>query len=162
MMKFVGFTGCLLALAATTFAAPCQIKAKTLPKLVDFGAEACIPCKKLAPILKQLTQEYKGVLTVEFIDVWQKKNVPKAQAHKIKVIPTQIFFTPCGKELWRHEGFITKEAILAKWKELGYNLKPSVTITEKRAVQKEASAPVPTPAPTCGPRRSTSGRCCGK
>ena len=31
----------------------------------------CIPCKKMAPILDELKEEYEGRLDVEFIDVWR-------------------------------------------------------------------------------------------
>lgn len=93
-----------------------------LPKLLDLGAKKCIPCKKMAPILEELTTEYIGIMDVEFIDVWQKENAVKAQKYGIESIPTQIFFDADGKELWRHEGYISKEDILAKWKALGYDL----------------------------------------
>ncbi|MBN2281723.1 MAG: thioredoxin family protein [Candidatus Marinimicrobia bacterium] len=92
-----------------------------LPKLLDLGAHKCIPCKKMEPILAELTEEYKGVFEVEFIDVWQPENKAKAQQHKIQSIPTQIFFDETGTEIWRHVGFISKEDILAKWVELGYD-----------------------------------------
>ena len=90
-----------------------------LPRLLDLGAKKCIPCKMMAPILEELTKEYAGVMDVEFIDVWQKENAEKAQKYNIQSIPTQIMFDADGKELWRHEGFISKEDILKKWKELG-------------------------------------------
>ena len=92
-----------------------------LPKLVDLGADKCIPCKAMAPILKDLKAEYAGRMDVEFIDVW--KNPDAGKAYKIKLIPTQIFFDASGKERFRHEGFFGKEDILAKWKELGVDLK---------------------------------------
>ncbi len=92
-----------------------------LPKLLDLGAKKCIPCKKMAPILEKLEKDYAGIMEVEFIDVWQKENAEKAQKYNIQAIPTQIFFDADGKELWRHEGFISKEDILKKWKELGYD-----------------------------------------
>lgn len=95
--------------------------AEALPKLLDLGAKACIPCKMMAPILDELTTEYAGRFDVEFIDVWIKENAEKAKAYGIGSIPTQIFFGRDGKELWRHEGFIAKADILAKWKELGYD-----------------------------------------
>lgn len=95
-----------------------------LPKLVDLGASKCIPCKKMAPILEELKKEYAGVFDVEFIDVWQKENSKKAEDYKIESIPTQVFLDPKGKELRRHVGFFSKEEILAKWKELGYDFKP--------------------------------------
>jgi len=47
-----------------------------------------------------------------------------SKAYKIGLIPTQIFFDSAGKELFRHEGFFSKQDILAKWKELGVDLKP--------------------------------------
>jgi thiol-disulfide isomerase/thioredoxin len=96
---------------------------KKLPKLLDLGAKKCIPCKKMAPILEEMEKEFKGVLDVEFIDVWQPENKEKAKQHKIETIPTQIFFDADGKELWRHIGFISKKDMLDKWKELGYTFK---------------------------------------
>ncbi|MFC1766410.1 organomercurial lyase [Planctomycetota bacterium] len=95
-------------------------QAKELPKLLDLGATECIPCKKMAPILEELDKEMTGRLEVEFIDVW--KNPNEAPKYKVTTIPTQIFLDPQGKELWRHVGFISREDILGKWKELGYDL----------------------------------------
>jgi len=92
-----------------------------LPRLLDLGAGKCIPCKKMAPILAELKQEYRGVFDVEFIDVWE--NGAPALAYGIEMIPTQIFFDASGKELFRHEGFFAKEDILAKWKELGVDIR---------------------------------------
>jgi thioredoxin 1 len=91
---------------------------KGLPRLVDLGRGTCIPCKKMAPILDELTKEYKGRMQVEVIDLRYKPEA--ATEYKIQVIPTQIFYDPSGKELFRHRGFMSKEDILAKWKELGF------------------------------------------
>lgn len=95
-------------------------KAK-LPRLVDLGAGKCIPCKKMAPILEELKKEQAGKLDVEFIDV--RKDPEAGKPYKILMIPTQIFLDEKGKEVFRHEGFYGKEDILAKWKELGVELK---------------------------------------
>jgi thioredoxin 1 len=35
------------------------------------------------------------------------------------VIPTQIFFDSEGIEVWRHEGFLPREDIVAKLREMG-------------------------------------------
>jgi len=94
---------------------------KGLPKLLDLGAGKCIPCKMMAPILEEMKKEYAGALEVEFIDVW--KNPDAGKQYKIEVIPTQIFYDATGKELFRHIGFYAKADILAKWKELGVDLK---------------------------------------
>ena len=88
-----------------------------LPRLVDLGAGKCIPCKAMAPILEELGKSQAGRFRVEFIDVW--KNPDAAKPYKISLIPTQIFFSADGKELFRHEGFFGRDDILAKWRELG-------------------------------------------
>jgi len=93
-------------------------KTKPLPKMVDLGADKCRPCKMMAPILVELRKEYAGKVDVIFIDVW-KDPAPGKQAG-IRVIPTQIFYNADGKELFRHEGYFSKDEILAKWRELGF------------------------------------------
>ncbi len=93
---------------------------KSLPKLLDLGADKCVPCKMMFPVLDELKAEHVGKLDVEFIDVW--KNPTEARKYGVKIIPTQIFYDASGKELFRHEGFFSKEDILAKWKTFGIEL----------------------------------------
>ncbi len=99
---------------------PKPVAAKGVPRLVDLGAAKCIPCKLMAPILDKLKKDFASKLEVEFIDVWVKQNAPFARKYGIRVIPTQIFLDAAGKELWRHEGYISRYGILDKWRELGY------------------------------------------
>lgn len=96
------------------------VVAQGMPKLLDLGADKCVPCKMMEPILHELSETYAGTLQVEFIDVWKNQNA--GQVYGIRMIPTQIFFDADGQELFRHEGFISKEDILAKWSELGVKL----------------------------------------
>lgn len=93
---------------------------KALPRLVDLGADKCIPCKQMAPILEELRGQYAGVFEVVFIDVW--KNPSEADKYGIRIIPTQIFYDAYGRELFRHTGFYSKEQILSKWKQLGVDV----------------------------------------
>jgi thioredoxin 1 len=90
-----------------------------IPRLVDLGADKCIPCKAMAPILVELRAEYAGRMQVDFIDVW--KDPSAGDSYNIYAIPTQIFFGADGKELTRHEGFNSKADILATWKKFGYD-----------------------------------------
>lgn len=100
---------------------PAKPAAKQLPKLLDLGASKCVPCKMMAPILEELAKEYKGQLTVQFIDVW--KDEKAAGKYKIKSIPTQIFYDAKGKEFFRHAGFFSKEDILKTFEKQGIKLK---------------------------------------
>ncbi len=121
-----------------------------LPRLMDLGADKCIPCKAMAPILKELKMEYAGRLDVEFVDVW--KNPDAGRAHKLTLIPTQIFFDAFGRERFRHEGFYGKEDILVKWKELGVDLKGKAS----SGVVRETAV-----APDTRPRESVCFMCDG-
>ena len=94
---------------------------KKLPRLIDVGADKCIPCIAMAPILEELKKEYTGILDVEFVDVWKNPNA--GEKYRIRGIPTQIFYDASGKELGRHMGFISKEQILQSFKKLGVELK---------------------------------------
>jgi thioredoxin 1 len=96
---------------------------KPLPRLVDLGATKCIPCRMMAPILEELKKTYAGRMDVQFVDVWE--NPEAGKQYGIQVIPTQIFYDAAGKELFRHEGFLGREDILAKWKEFGLDLTPA-------------------------------------
>ena len=109
--------------AAEVEASPVAAEAATpaaLPRLVDLGSTTCIPCKKMAPILAELAVEQAGRLEVLVIDI--REDQEAAAKYGIRLIPTQVFFDAAGKEVWRHEGFIDKAAILARWAELGVTL----------------------------------------
>ena len=94
--------------------------AAPLPRLVDLGAGKCIPCKQMVPVLAALKTEYAGQLEVVFVDVWENREA--GRSYGIRLIPTQIFYDATGRELARHEGYWSKESILAKFKELGVSL----------------------------------------
>ncbi|MGN0910323.1 MAG: thioredoxin domain-containing protein [Thermoguttaceae bacterium] len=65
-----------------------------LPIIVDYGADTCIPCKKMAPVLEKFNAETYGKAFIKFANVWKyadiAKNVP------IQLIPTQIFVNADG------------------------------------------------------------------
>jgi thioredoxin 1 len=96
---------------------PKEIAQSPLPKLLDFGAGTCIPCKAMAPILKELTEEYKGRVVIKIIEVYQEREM--TQINRIQLIPTQIFFDSKNKEVFRHEGFMDKEAIKKIFDKMG-------------------------------------------
>jgi len=97
------------------------VLADNLPKLIDVGADKCIPCIKMAPLLEQLKVDFSGQLEVVFIDAWKHRD--EAANYGVRMIPTQIFFAENGSELFRHTGFYAREDILKKWQELGYSFK---------------------------------------
>jgi len=87
------------------------------PVLVDFGANSCVPCRELRPILKEVGKEHSGKASILVIDVYKYQNL--AQEYKVALIPTLVFFDSKGKEVFRHLGVLDKEKIVAKLKEIG-------------------------------------------
>jgi thioredoxin 1 len=98
-----------------------KVIVRGLPRLVDVGADKCIPCVMMAPILEELKKEYAGSLEVVFVDAWKKPE--EANNYRVRMIPTQIFYDASGKELYRHAGFMSKEDILGKLAELNIQVK---------------------------------------
>ena len=98
---------------------PPDVPVKGMVTMVDLGAKSCIPCKMMAPILEKLEKDYKDRAAILFLDVW--KDPEQAKRFGISVIPTQIFYDKQGKEVLRHTGFMSEEAIVAQLRKMGVN-----------------------------------------
>ena len=77
--------------------------------LKEFGSNRCIPCRKMKPLLVEITNEYKGVLKVEILEI--KDHLEEAKKYGITLIPTQVLLDPKGNVQWKHVGFIPKEDV---------------------------------------------------
>jgi thioredoxin 1 len=82
---------------------------------IELGADSCVPCKAMQPIMKEIAQEYPEKIQVVFYDVW--KDPQPARHYRIQLIPTQVFIDQNGEEIHRHVGFFSKDKILAMLKE---------------------------------------------
>jgi len=87
------------------------------PVLVDFGSNSCIPCRQLRPILHEIKKEQEGKLEVLVIDVYKNQNL--SSEYRIQLIPTLVFFDSKGKEMFRHQGFKPKAALMEELKKIG-------------------------------------------
>ena len=106
-----------IALAKEKAASSKELPVKGMVTMIDLGADRCIPCKMMAPILAELKKDYEGKADIVFLDVWKDSSL--AGKYGIRVIPTQIFYDNKGKEVWRHEGFLGKEEIILMLGKLG-------------------------------------------
>jgi thioredoxin 1 len=94
-----------------------EIPVKGMPTMVDLGANECIPCKMMVPVMEKVEKRYRGKAAIIFIDVW--KNKTPAKRFGIRAIPTQIFFDKKGKEVFRHEGFMGEADIERIFSKMG-------------------------------------------
>jgi thioredoxin len=74
--------------------------------LVDFFAEWCTPCRKMAPYLIEMQEKLKEEVTVTRIDV--DRNPTIAEQLQVESLPLVIIYKE-GKEVWRHSGYISEE-----------------------------------------------------
>ncbi len=124
-MKKIGIVICVvilvmglgLSLSIAQSSSIPEVPAKDMVTMVDLGAKKCIPCKMMASIVESLEIEYKGKAAIIFIDVWETSG--QYARFGINKIPTQIFYDKTGKEVYRHEGFLSKNSIVAELEKLG-------------------------------------------
>lgn len=66
-----------------------------LPVIVDFYADWCGPCRALAPILQELSEEYKGKINIYKVDT--DKSQELAALFEIRSIPSILFVPKSGQ-----------------------------------------------------------------
>jgi thioredoxin 1 len=85
--------------------------------MLEIGSVGCIPCEKMRPIMKKLSDNYKGKLEVIFVDI--KVDRKTASNFGVYMIPTQVFLDKTGREFYRHIGFFPYEDIVPVLKKAG-------------------------------------------
>ncbi len=79
-----------------------------LPCLIDFYADWCGPCKMVAPILEEISEEYKGRVNVYKIDTEAEQEL--AAAFGIRSIPS-LLFCPKDDKPQMAQGALPKDAL---------------------------------------------------
>jgi thioredoxin 1 len=90
-----------------------EVVQSDLPTVVDFWAEWCAPCKRIAPILEEIAASYDGQLKITKLDVDENQAV--AGKYGIMSIPTLLVFKD-GEPVERIVGYMPQERLMDKIK----------------------------------------------
>lgn len=85
-----------------------EVKNSKLPVLVDFWAPWCGPCRKIAPIVDEIADEFQGKLKVVKLNT--DDNVRTAQEYSISGIPSLLVFKN-GEAVERLVGLMQKSTL---------------------------------------------------
>lgn len=92
-----------------------EVLNSSIPVLVDFFASWCMPCKRVAPILDEISKEYEGKVKVVKIDVDEAGST--ASKFGIMSVPTLMVFNS-GKVSSQSAGAMSKHEIKSKLAEV--------------------------------------------
>lgn len=81
--------------------------------LVEFFATWCSHCQRMMPIVGEVKKKLAGTASVYQYDI--DENEKLADDEKVESLPTFILYKD-GKEVWRHSGEMTEEALISQIK----------------------------------------------
>ncbi len=91
-----------------------EVLKSSLPTVVDFWAEWCGPCKQVAPILEEISNEMNGQVVISKHNIDQEPNMPTK--YGVRGIPTMLIFKD-GELKATKVGVTTKSNIVSWIKE---------------------------------------------
>lgn len=80
------------------------------PTIIEFGANNCVGCREMKPVLHALAQDSR--IAVADIDILKERGY--IGRYQIRLMPTQVFYDAKGQETGRHMGKISGDEILAR------------------------------------------------
>jgi thiol-disulfide isomerase/thioredoxin len=95
--------------------------ASEAPTFIELGSDRCTSCRAMIPVLDELKSNHACALNVRFIDVWDAPE--KGDEFGVTTIPSQVLLGPDGKELTRHTGFWSADAIRTAFASNGHALR---------------------------------------
>ena len=79
-----------------------------IPAIIDFYADWCGPCKMVAPVLEELSEDYKDKIVIYKVDTEVEQEL--SAVFQIRSIPS-ILFIPVNKQPMMQAGALPKSAL---------------------------------------------------
>ena len=88
----------------------CEVINSDIPVVVDFWATWCGPCRKLGPVIEEISNEYEG--KVKFVKVNVEDSIETAKKYSISGLPSLLIFNQ-GEAVERMAGLMPKSSIIS-------------------------------------------------
>lgn len=85
-----------------------EVLQSDVPVVVDFYATWCGPCRRLSPILKELSEDFKG--RIKFVKIDSDQEPELSNEYSITALPTLLFFDG-GKLAGQFAGLPDKQSL---------------------------------------------------
>ncbi len=92
-----------------------EVLNSSVPVIVDFWAEWCVPCKMISPILEEIADDYEGRLKVAKVNVDEAGEL--AAQYNIISIPTVMVFKD-GEVAAQQVGAVSRDVLEGLFKDL--------------------------------------------
>jgi thioredoxin 1 len=99
---------------------PAGVDTAGLPTLVELGMDSCAACKAMHGVLDELRAAHPGALQIVEINISAQPE--SVRDWRILAIPTQVLLDARGRELDRHIGFLSADAIRTRFAAQGIEL----------------------------------------
>lgn len=87
-----------------------EVLTSDIPVVVDFWATWCGPCRKLSPVIEEISQEYEG--KVKFAKINTEQALETAKKYSISGLPSLLIFKN-GDAVERMAGLMPKSTIIS-------------------------------------------------
>ncbi len=87
-----------------------EVVNSSIPVLVDFWATWCGPCRKLGPVVDEISEAYDG--KVKFVKVNVEQSIETAKKYSISGLPSLLVFKN-GEAVERMAGLMPKSTIIS-------------------------------------------------
>lgn len=87
-----------------------EVVKSSVPVVVDFWATWCGPCRKLGPVVEEISQTYEG--RVKFVKVNVEECLNTAKTYSISGLPSLLIFKD-GEAVERMAGLMPKSTIIS-------------------------------------------------
>ncbi len=79
------------------------------PVIAEFFTRSCIPCKRISPLIQEISRDFQNKLTVVRLDI--EKHPAVAAWHEVAAVPTVLVFLD-GHVWLRIVGVVAKKDLL--------------------------------------------------